>query len=160
MSCQRSALAWQSGVSEALFYVQRIYPGLDLHHACPAAPRTGRSTPVCRVLSSNLVRVPASTRGGVMASRCRECGLTPRSRRGPTANRQARLQVGFIILPPGLALCRRSRLNSNVRRRRRPPASIAAYACSPALQVELQLCSRMSSTASRTLNVHAASIDH
>ena len=41
--------------------------------------------------------------------------LTPRSRRGPTANHQARLQVRFIILPPGLALCRRSRLNSNVR---------------------------------------------
>ena len=48
----------------------------------------------------------------------RRC-LTPRSRRGPTANRQARLQVRFIILPPGLALCRWSRLNSNVRRRTR-----------------------------------------
>jgi hypothetical protein len=44
-------------------------------------------------------------------------GLTPRSRRGPTANHQARLQVRFIILPPGLALCRRSRLTSNVRPR-------------------------------------------
>jgi hypothetical protein len=42
-------------------------------------------------------------------------GLTLRSRRGPTANRQARLQVRFIILPPGLALYRLSRLNSSVR---------------------------------------------
>ena len=47
--------------------------------------------------------------------------LTPRSRRGPTANRQARLQVRFIILPLGLALCRRSRLNSNVRPRQDIP---------------------------------------
>ena len=51
-----------------------------------------------------------------LKSHSAEWGLTPRWRRGPTANRQARLQVRFIILPPGLALCRRSRLNSNVRR--------------------------------------------
>ena len=49
--------------------------------------------------------------------------LTPRSKRGPTANCQARLQVRFIILPPGLALCRRSRLNSNVRPRNNPNPS-------------------------------------
>jgi hypothetical protein len=59
---------------------------------------------------------------------CKQCGLTPRSRRGPTAKRQARLQVRFIILPPGLARCRRSRLNSNVRphKRRRcvPPRQL------------------------------------
>ena len=30
------------------------------------------------------------------------------------ANRRSRLQVRFIILPPGLALYRRSHLNSNV----------------------------------------------
>ena len=41
--------------------------------------------------------------------------LTPRSRRGPTANRRARLQAWSIILLAGPALCRRSRLNSNVR---------------------------------------------
>lgn len=41
-------------------------------------------------------------------------GLTPLSRRGPTASRQARLQVVRIILPPGLAPRRRSRLTSNV----------------------------------------------
>jgi len=42
-------------------------------------------------------------------------GLTPHSRRGPTASRQARLRVGYIIPPPGLAPYRWSRLNSNVR---------------------------------------------
>ena len=47
----------------------------------------------------------------------RHRGLTPRSRRGPTASRQARLRVRVIIPPPGLASYRRSRLNSNVRRR-------------------------------------------
>jgi len=52
-----------------------------------------------------------------MCSR-RECALTHRSRRGPTASHQARLQVRFIILPPGLASRRRSRLTSNVRHQR------------------------------------------
>ena len=43
--------------------------------------------------------------------------LRIRSRPGPTANRQARLQVRFIIPPPGLSLHRWSRLSSNVRHR-------------------------------------------
>ena len=42
--------------------------------------------------------------------------LTPRSRRGPTASHQARRPRWFILRPSGLASCRRSRLNSNVRR--------------------------------------------
>ena len=45
------------------------------------------------------------------------CGLTLRSRRGPTASHQARQRALFIIPPSGLASCRRSRLNSNVRPR-------------------------------------------
>jgi hypothetical protein len=44
-----------------------------------------------------------------------KCGLTPRSRRGPTASYLARLQVVHIILPAGQAPCCRSRLTSNVR---------------------------------------------
>jgi len=45
-----------------------------------------------------------------------ERGLTPRSRRGPTASHQARATgTQYIIRGPGLAACRRSRLNSNVR---------------------------------------------
>ena len=47
-----------------------------------------------------------------------ECGLTPRSRRGPTASHQARAGgTGYIFTGPGLVSCRWSRLNSNVRRR-------------------------------------------
>jgi hypothetical protein len=44
-----------------------------------------------------------------------ECGLTPRSRRGPTAKHQARRRLLSIMPPPGLALHRRSHLTSNVR---------------------------------------------
>ena len=44
--------------------------------------------------------------------------LTPRSRRGPTASHQARAGgTRYIFTGPGLASCRRSRLNSNVRQR-------------------------------------------
>ena len=50
-------------------------------------------------------------------------GLTLRSRRGPTASRQARATGrGYIIRGPGLASYRRSRLNSNVRPRNRSRA--------------------------------------
>ena len=45
-----------------------------------------------------------------------KCDLTPRSRRGPTAEHRARLQGRHIILPAGPALCRRPRLTSNVSR--------------------------------------------
>jgi hypothetical protein len=44
-------------------------------------------------------------------------GLTPRSRRGPTASHQARPAGLRIIRRAGLASSRRSRLNSNVRPR-------------------------------------------
>ena len=50
-----------------------------------------------------------------------KCALTRRSRRGPTAWHQARLQVWHIILPAGLAPRRRSRLTSNVRPLREAP---------------------------------------
>ena len=46
-------------------------------------------------------------------------GLTPRSRRGPTAKHRARLPALSIIRPAGPALRRRPRLTSNVRRRLR-----------------------------------------
>ena len=44
--------------------------------------------------------------------------LTPRSRRGPTAEHQAREAALAIIRLAGLALYRRPRLTSNVRQRR------------------------------------------
>ena len=47
-----------------------------------------------------------------------QCGLTPRSRRGPTARQPARFQVVRIILPAGGLPRRRPRLTSNVRFRR------------------------------------------
>ena len=47
---------------------------------------------------------------------CAGCGLTPRSRRGPTASHQARAGgTGYIFTGPGLASCRWSRLSSNGR---------------------------------------------
>src|SRR5687767_3172171 len=50
------------------------------------------------------------------SSALRECSLTLRSRRGPTASHQARATgTEYIICGPGLASCRWSRLNSNVR---------------------------------------------
>jgi hypothetical protein len=54
----------------------------------------------------------------VAASGAQMCGLTLRSRRGPTASHQARRLTLFIIQSSGLASRRRSRLNSNVRQRR------------------------------------------
>ena len=43
------------------------------------------------------------------------CGLTPRSRRGPTSKPQARAVGWRILHRAGLAFCCRSRLSSNVR---------------------------------------------
>ena len=58
-------------------------------------------------------RVPESSSSG-------ERGLTLRSRRGPTARHQARAGgTEYIFTGPGLASCRRSRLNANVMSRRR-----------------------------------------
>ena len=48
--------------------------------------------------------------------RCTKCGLTPRSRRGPTASHQARPGgTRYIFANRALASCRWSRLSSNVR---------------------------------------------
>jgi hypothetical protein len=56
-----------------------------------------------------------------------ECGLTLRSRRGPTAGHQARAGgTRYIFTGPGLASCRRSRLTSNVRPRNETPCSAPA----------------------------------
>ena len=53
---------------------------------------------------------------------CQQCCLTPRSRRGPTASHQARAGgTRYIFTGPGLASCRRSRFNSNVRPHSRSP---------------------------------------
>ena len=55
-------------------------------------------------------------------SRSSQCGLTPRSRRGPTSKRQARAAGWRIFHRTGLAFRCRSRLSSNVRQRRKCPA--------------------------------------
>ena len=52
-------------------------------------------------------------------SRSSQCGLTPRSRRGPTSKRQARAVGWRIFHRTGLAFCCRSRLSSNVRHHKR-----------------------------------------
>ena len=50
-----------------------------------------------------------------------ECGLTLRSRRGPTAGHQARSGgTQYIFASPGLASCSRRPLSSNVRQRKVP----------------------------------------
>ena len=48
-------------------------------------------------------------------SRSSQCGLTPRSRRGPTSKPQARAVGWRIFHRAGLGFCCRSRLSSNVR---------------------------------------------
>ena len=62
---------------------------------------------------------------------CLERRLTPRSRRGPTASRPARLQVVRIILPAGRPPRRRPRLTSNVRPRRNARVLVAALRTQP-----------------------------
>jgi hypothetical protein len=64
--------------------------------------------------------------------------LTPRSSRGPTAGHQARAAgTRYIVCAPGLASCRRSRLNSNVRRRNSEP--VLSPAC-PIPRLSLLRC--------------------
>ena len=61
----------------------------------------------------------------------KKCGLTRRSRRGPTASHQARAGgTLYIFTGPGLASCRRSRLNSNVRRQSERLRAFAGLDCS------------------------------
>ena len=76
--------------------------------------RTSKSTFPRRCRTSS----PASRfLGPPPSSPCVGRGLTPRSRRGPTAQDQAREALRSIVRLAGLALRRRSRLTSNVRPR-------------------------------------------
>ena len=87
-----------------------------------AGPSNRRSLPVvhcirCLHVSCN----PSSKRAlsGVNNRPTARRGLTPRSRRGPTALHLAREALWFIMRLAGQAQHRRSRLNSNVRPRRK-----------------------------------------
>ncbi len=71
-----------------------------------------------------------------------ECGLTPRSRRGPTALHQAHEAPRHIIRLAGLAQCRRSRLTSNVRRRLAPPFALSLSMQQRASQAARLVCHR------------------
>ena len=102
-------------------------------HASPAVSRWCRRwRPRCRrrISSKDRRRAPAGSPSfwpGVLG-RSRSCteqrGLTPWSRRGPTASHQARATgTVYIFRGPGLAPCRRPRLTSNVRPHMNPPGS-------------------------------------
>jgi hypothetical protein len=67
-----------------------------------------------RVARAQSWRIPL----GASAPEGRKCGLTPRSRRGPTALHLAREAPWSIMRLAGQAPYRRSRLTSNVRRRK------------------------------------------
>jgi hypothetical protein len=66
------------------------------------------------------------------------CGLTPRSRRGPTALHLARRPPWFIMRPAGQAQRRRSRLTSNVRPHMRKAVLLVGLVAVP---VASQACS-------------------
>ena len=68
------------------------------------------------------------------ALQCRECCLTPRSRRGPTSKRQAREAAQAIIRIAGLAFCCRSHLSSNVRPHNMTSRRQSAHFGNPARQ--------------------------
>jgi len=135
---------WREGVRRDQHQVQpEVHNG---HHedgqhwnVAPVFPR-GRLQPRGR-LKRRAARSSTSEEAAVA-----QAALTPnpRSRRGPTANRQARLQARSIILPPGLALSRRSRLTSNVRRHRRPQSPPSpSFICvrpSPKMRVAVAAC--------------------
>ena len=85
------------------------------------SPSPSRRRLAC--VAQHVLRRGAGSIGGGQAqiagsAACTRRRLTPRSRRGPTASHQARRPALFIIRPSGLASRRRSRLNSNVRRRK------------------------------------------
>ena len=89
-------------------------PGIQHSQSAPPWPRLigHASAPKVREFLLSLLRY---------WSRARQMrGLTPRSRRGPTASHQARRAALSIIRTSGLASRRWSRLTSNVRPRREP----------------------------------------
>ena len=93
----------------AVGFASHIAGGLKMQEAstCSAERKTA-------VSPQQELQGPKST------AHCAQRRLTPHSRRGPTASRQARRPALYIIQPPGLASYRRSRLNSNVRPRKAP----------------------------------------
>jgi len=103
----------------AVGFASHIAGGLKMQEAstCSAERKTA-------VSPQQELQGPKST------AHCAQRRLTPHSRRGPTASRQARRPALYIIQPPGLSSYRRSRLNSNVRRRNvamRRASRISAY---------------------------------
>ena len=97
----------------------------------PLANSVGRQSQSTSVLRQARIRgllaclLPHGPQKGRESCLCQasfpHCGLTLRSRRGPTSKRQARAVGWRIFHRAGLAICCRSRLSSNVRHLKHPP---------------------------------------
>ena len=97
--------------------------GLHWNVCIPSTPAAAWSTSHATVVSAereDAVAGPRKEKVSACRASTRGRGLTLRPRRGPTASHQARAGgTRYIFTGPGLASCRRSRLNSNVRPRGR-----------------------------------------
>ena len=95
----------------------------SLHMAVVAGTVALLSYPGCANQQPHSLLPPAAVIAPISRQR-----LTLRSRRGPTAGRQARAGgTVYIFTGPGLASCRWSRLSSNVRRHTTPTATRRAF---------------------------------
>ena len=99
--------------------------GRESNNSGPAKHRRGLQFPStatahrqARRVGQNQHKCPGTQRSTLLH---RQCGLTPRSSRAPTAGHQARSGgTRYIFASPGLASHRWCRLNSNVRRQKPP----------------------------------------
>jgi hypothetical protein len=95
---------------------QFVYGEATLYHS-QGCPLFRRHQP-----PSHARRSVGTGRQGCVPGVCPTCGLTPRSRRGPTALHLAREAPWYMMRFAGQAQYRRSRLNSNVRQHKRGSA--------------------------------------
>ena len=129
-------------------------PGLGPLQCYPSR----RVRPHLAVRPAPKVRMPGGTLTSAakprsMHSQERRCGLTPRSRRGPTARQPARRfqVVQSIILPAGGLPRRRSRLTSNVRPSRECPRLQTFFSVASAPSPAFNDAEAIASTVERTL---------